>query len=101
MDAKQRLQPRAAGEIWVTRDAFRLVRITIQSARGGPTAAAIRDEAQVDYTMSSHRVLVPVSVVHREYRNGQLAAENLFSYEPFRRFGASADIQFLELPAKP
>ncbi len=97
-DAKARLQPMVAGEIWVARESFRIVRITMKSARGGNTGSAIREDAQVDYTMSSHGVVVPVAVAHREYRNGQLAAENLFSYEPFRRFGASADIKFIEAP---
>jgi hypothetical protein len=99
-DAKGRAQPQAAGEIWVARDSYRPLRITMKSVRGlGP--AAVRDEAQTDYTMSSHGVLVPVTVDHREYRNGQLTAENLFTYASFRRFGASAEIKFTEIPDKP
>jgi len=95
-DSKGRIQPQADGEIWVDRESFRVVRITIKSARGlGPDA--VRDEAQVDYAMSSHGVVVPVSVEHREYRAGQLTAENLFTYAPFRKFGASADIKFSEV----
>ena len=98
-DAKGRVQPRAAGEIWVASDTYRVIRITIKSVRG-EGAGAVRDDAEVDYTMSSHGVLVPVSVTHREYRNGQLTAENLFMYTAFRRFGSSAEIKFTEIPGK-
>jgi hypothetical protein len=95
-DSKQRVQPRADGEIWVDRENFRLVRITIKSVRG-TGENAVREEAQVDYDMGSHGVVVPTSVEHREYRNGRLTAENLFSYAAFRKFGASAEIKFTEL----
>jgi hypothetical protein len=67
----------------------------------GEQDADVREEAQVDYAMSAHAVLAPASVTHREYRNGALAAENLFTYAPFRRFGASADVKFTEMPQKP
>jgi hypothetical protein len=99
-DPRGRVQPQAAGEIWVERDSFRLMRVTIKSVRGA-AAGAVRDEAQVDYLMTSHGVLAPVSVIHREYRGGSLAAENLFTYAPFRRFGSSADIKFTETAVKP
>lgn len=99
-EGKDEYRPRIAGEIWVDHESFRPVRITIRSVRG-EGAKAVRDEAEVDYTMSPHGVLVPVSVVHREYRNGQLTAENRFHYAPFRKFGASAEIRFTEVPDQP
>lgn len=96
-DSKGRVQPQAQGEIWVDRDTFRVVRVTIKSVHG-TGSTAVRDEAQVDYAMSSHGVVVPVSVRHREYRTGKLTAENLFSYTAFRKFGSSADIKFEAQP---
>lgn len=92
-DEKGRVQPRTAGEIWVASDSFRVMRITMKAIRG-EGKAAIRDEAEVNYTMSVHGVVTPAAVIHREYQNGQLTAENQFSYAPFRKFGSSADIQF-------
>lgn len=97
--SKGTVQPRAIGEIWVTRDAYRLARITIKSVRVD-SKSSVRDEAQVDYGMTSAGVLAPVSVTHHEFRDGGVTAENLFTYSSFRRFGASADIQFKEVPVE-
>ncbi len=41
----------------------------------------IRDEASVDYVMSSHGFLTPASVVHRHIVDGQTITENLYRYE--------------------
>ncbi len=57
----------------------------------------MRDEAEVDYDMSPHHVLVPVAVSHHEYRDGELTAENLFTYGPFRRFGAESGITYCQV----
>jgi hypothetical protein len=38
--------------------------------------------------------VVPLDLTHREFRNGELVAENLFTYDPFQRFGASSDVKF-------
>ncbi len=81
------VQSAAAGEIWVTSDTYRLVRITMKSSRG-EGAAAVRDEATVDYGVTAEGVPVPVAVTHREYRGTQLAAENVFTYSAFRPVGA-------------
>jgi hypothetical protein len=98
-DSKGRQRPQVAGEIWVARDNYRVLRITLVSARG-QGASAVRDEAEVDYTMSPHAVVVPAAVTHREYLNGELVAENLFRYAPFQKFGASADIKFTGEPVR-
>jgi hypothetical protein len=61
----------------------------------------IRDEASIDYAMSQHGFLTPVSVVHRHIVDGQLMTENLYRYQPFRLFAADAEIKFTEVPDPP
>jgi hypothetical protein len=61
----------------------------------------VRDQASVDYVMSSHGFLTPVSVVHRHLVDGQVMTENLYRYEPFKMFSAEADIKFTEAPDPP
>ena len=61
----------------------------------------IRDEAAVDYALSTHGFLVPASVVHRHLVDGQLKTENLYRYEPFKLFSADAEIKFTEVPDTP
>ena len=56
----------------------------------------IRDQATVDYMLSPHGFLTPVSVVHRHLMDGQLITENLYRYEPFKMFSADAEIKFTE-----
>jgi hypothetical protein len=58
----------------------------------------IRTDATVDYAMSPHGALMPVSVAHREWAGDKLVAENLFEYAPFRRFGAQSELKFTEIP---
>ena len=58
----------------------------------------VRDEASIEYTLSSHGFLTPASVAHRHLVDGRLITENLYRYEPFRQFGADTDIKFTEVP---
>jgi hypothetical protein len=44
--------------------------------------------------MSRYGALLPVSTEHRELRNGQIVAQNNFTYTGFHKFGASSEIQF-------
>ncbi len=78
-----------SGEIWVNEDTYQPVRISIRSGED-----AQRQEASVEYAMSGYGIVLPVRTDHRESRNGEVTAENHFTYEGFRRFGASADIIF-------
>ena len=59
------------------------------------------DEAVVDYVMTAHGFVGPASVVHRRMGDRQLMAENRFTYGPFHRFGADAEIKFTEVPEPP
>jgi hypothetical protein len=61
----------------------------------------IRDEASVDYVQSTHGFLTPVSVVHRHVVDGQVITENLYRYDPFKKFSADTEIRFTELDTPP
>jgi hypothetical protein len=61
----------------------------------------IRDEAVVEYALSTHGFLMPASVVHRHLVDGELKTENLYRYEPFKLFSADAEIKFTEVPDTP
>lgn len=61
----------------------------------------IRDQATVDYSLSVHGFLTPVSVVHRHLIDGHLITENLYHYQPFRKFSSDAEIKFTEVPDPP
>jgi hypothetical protein len=60
-----------------------------------------RDEATVEYTLSTHGFLTPASVLHRHLVDGKLMTENLYLYEAFKLFAADAEIKFTELPDPP
>jgi len=60
-----------------------------------------RDEATVEYVLSTHGFLTPVSVRHRHLVDGKTMTENLYRYEPFKLFAADAEIRFTELPDTP
>ena len=86
---------RLEGEIWARESDFLPLRITLISVRG---KEGVRDEAQVDYALTSYGFVAPVSVVHRESRSNGLVAENVFQYSSFRKFGSRAEIQFTGAP---
>jgi hypothetical protein len=92
-DSEGQRHPAIKGEVWVTSSGYRPLRITLVSTRT-ERSGTVREEAQVEYVMSSHGVLVPASVTHRQYREAKLTAENIFTYAPFRRFGASTTVRF-------
>jgi hypothetical protein len=60
-----------------------------------------RDEASVEYAMSSHGFLTPASVLHRHMIDGQAITENLYRYETFRLFSSDSELKFTELPDVP
>lgn len=81
------------GEVWVTEANLAPVRITVTATRG-VGADQVREEAEVEYSMSPYGAVLPVSTEHRELRGGKPVAENRFKYAEFRKFGASSDIKF-------
>ena len=72
---KRRTQP-IHGEVWVRADGSAVLRVTVDVARGDD----IRDHAEVDYITRPDGAPVPVSATHREYHNGDMVAETIFSY---------------------
>lgn len=83
---------RLGGEVWVRESDFLPVRITLVSGQQGPDL--IREEASVEYAMSSYGALLPFFTEHHELRGTMVIAENKFSYTDFRKFDASSDIKF-------
>ena len=61
----------------------------------------IRDEASVDYIVSTHGFLTPASVVHRHIVDRQLMTENLYRYDPFKLFAADSELKFTTSPDPP
>lgn len=84
---------RVEGEIWVRAADDFPMRISL-AASEGDGATAVREEAMVDYAMSSFGALLPTATFHRELRGGRVTAENRFTYADFHKFGASSDIKF-------
>jgi len=88
------------GEVWVRESNFTPVRITMAASQGADETL-IREEATVNYVMSSWGTLVPQTAEHRELRAGKVVTENRFTYGEFHKFGASSDIKFDIDPAPP
>ncbi len=84
---------KAEGRLWVLADTYLPVRISMLSTNG-EGAAAVREEATVDYELSRFGVLLPSATLHRELRGGTLVTENHFVYADFHKFGADSDISF-------
>ncbi len=87
------LHLRVEGEIWVRAEDDFPMRITLNASEGDG-AAALREEASVDYAMSPFGAVLPTATFHRELRGGRVKAENRFTYADFHKFGASSDIKF-------
>lgn len=92
-ERRQAIYQPLEGQIWVRERDGMPVRVWLRAQResGG---VAMRDEATVDYVESPHGLIVPASVVHRQFAGGQMTVENVFRYSPFRMFAADADIKF-------
>ncbi|MGZ4824434.1 MAG: hypothetical protein ACXVZT_07425 [Terriglobales bacterium] len=80
---------RIRGEVWVRENTFIPVRLTLATEQG-----QVREEASVDYSMSSFGALLPFWTEHRELRGGKVVVENKFSYADFHKFDASSQINF-------
>ncbi len=96
-EGRKAIHQQLTGEVWVRKRDMAPLRITLRTERT-EDKHVIREEATVEYVMSPHGTVLPVSVVHRRYLDAELMAENLFSYTPFRRFGAQSEVKFTEVP---
>ena len=99
-EGRNAIHKQLAGEIWARVPDYAPLRISIISSRK-VGEATLRDEAEVEYVMSPHGVMLPTAVVHRQFRGKDLMAEDVFHYAPFRRFAAESEIKFTEVPAEP
>jgi hypothetical protein len=98
-EGRQMTTARLRGELWSRRRDLLPLRIAVEAVPAADSTR--RDEAVIDYAMSSHGVLLPTWVAHRAWDGDFLVAENLYSYTRFRRFAADAEIRFTEVPVKP
>jgi hypothetical protein len=88
-------------EVWSKPPAANVDQLFKQWSGKAPPPITTGDEATIDYVRSPHGFVTPVSVHHRHLVDGKLVTENLYRYEPFRRFSADAEIKFTELPPSP
>jgi hypothetical protein len=81
------------GRLWMRRSDGLPLRVEAwaEVRDGGHT---VRDQASVEYAMSSHGFLTPASVLHRHSVDGQVMTENLYRYQPFKMFRADAAVKF-------
>lgn len=81
------------GELWVREPDGLPLRVVLRTSRQDGKVV-LRDEATVDYAPTPHGVVMPASVVHREFEGDLLRVENVLRYSPFRMFSADADIEY-------
>ena len=88
------------GELWVRRSDGVPLRVSAVAAHTESTGHVLRDEAAVEFVLSAAGCPTPVTVVHRHYVDSAFLTENLYTYAPFRRFGADTTIRYDTPPAK-
>ncbi len=88
------------GTLWVREPDGLPLRVEAM-AESAEREHTFRDQATVEYVLSTHGFLTPVSVRHRHLVDGKLVTENLYRYEPFKLFAADAEIKFTEIPDPP
>jgi hypothetical protein len=93
LERRKAIRQPLEGQIWLRKPDLLPLRIVVKSIRKEREQPLV-DEAAVDYVLSSHGILVPVSVIHRQFTGRELTVENIFRYSSFRKFGADAEIKF-------
>ena len=81
------------GRIWVRRSDGVPLRISA-STEHAEEKHTLRDDATIDYVLSSFGCVTPASVVHRHYVDDMMLTENLYTYGPFRLFSTETTIRF-------
>lgn len=82
------------GQIWLREQDGMPLRITLLTERESDQGITVREEAIVDYVRSSHGLIVPASVVYRQFSGLALTVENVYRYSPFRLFSADTEVKF-------
>ena len=85
---RQQLQ----GELWLSPTGVPL-RIELGSGIH-EDGQVIVDIGITDYTMSQYGFLLPAAVVHTRKADGQLVAENIYTYQRFQKFAADSELKF-------
>ncbi len=91
---RETARPLLEGKLYVRSSDGLPLRVQVWAVHPLPGGHSIRDEATVDYVMSSHGFLTPASVRHQHLVDGVLRTENLYRYEAFKLFGADTRISF-------
>jgi hypothetical protein len=91
---KQAVRRALEGTLWVRASDGLPLRVNAWMEYTDIADHLIRDEATVDYIMTSHGFLTPASVVHRHLVNRTVMTENLYRYEPFKLFTSSSTITY-------
>jgi hypothetical protein len=97
IEKRQAFRQALQGEIHSRNSDGLPLRITMQTG-GKRNGHLFQDDFSVDYAMTPHGFLAPLSAAHRARVDGNLAAEHLFRYSRFQQFGASTEIKFTEVP---
>jgi hypothetical protein len=85
---------RLNGSIWLRADDYLPLKIQVISERTNKDRI-IRDVGTVEYFKPSRQeFLLPASVLHQQFVNGEMTAENRFRYTGFRRFSTDSEIRF-------
>ncbi len=86
------------GALWVRASDGLPLRVTAWSEYTDAARKHVRDDASVDYILSTHGFVTPASVLHRHLIDGIVITENLYRYEPFKLFTADSSIKFGDIP---
>jgi hypothetical protein len=81
------------GHIWVRASDGLPVRIRLRAA-GAEKETAVERIITVDYVLSPHGVLLPVSVLFVESMNGETTVENSYAYRDFKMFKVESELKF-------
>lgn len=88
------------GTIWIRKSDGMPLRISASFEHEEPRHM-LRDDATVDYVLSSLGFPTPATVAHRHYVDGQALTENLYTYEPFHLFTTDTTIHYTGTPPTP
>ena len=82
-EGKQFLREKITGELWVRQSDLLPIRLSIDTTRE-VKHAKIRDISWVNYEMTSHGILLPRSVTHQQFVDGNLIVTDQYRYSDFK-----------------
>ena len=83
VEAGKRMRRPLEGEVWVRKDDYAVLRITLKTVRMDDKNE-IRDEARVDYAPNPSSAILPASLIYRRFVNDQLYVENISQYSDWQ-----------------